>query len=180
MRRQIQDHRIDESDSIRVEAGEAPGSYRIAGFDGASTVSLQFQQGNADEVGTNGVTAAQLLAVVADQLRSSAGAAPAAPAAPAGADAGAAQQAQQPDKASSSALKHVEAALRELTDDARGKAQERAQTRATQRASAEARAAAGDARQGQRRAGAAATQSPEGTGTPVPGVKSANPPAATA
>lgn len=103
-----------DGDRIRIEArDDSAGAYRLAGFDGGPSVDLRFQQGDAAEVGTNGVSPSHLLAVVADRLR---------------------QQQQQagdkPEKAHAQAVKHIEAALAALAEGGPRAGQDRAQARA--------------------------------------------------
>jgi hypothetical protein len=121
-----------EGDRIRIEA-RGDGAYRLAGFDGGPSVDLRFQEGEAAEVGTNGVTPAQLIAVAVDRLRQQQEAQ-----AKQAADAGDRAPA---DKASSAAIRHLEAALGSLSEGAR-QGQDRAQARAEDGARASAQAPA--------------------------------------
>jgi hypothetical protein len=108
--RQLMDHRVDDAERVRVDAlNHEPGRYRLSGFDSGPTVEVQFQQGDPAEVGVNGTTPAQMLAVVADQLR----------------------QANE-----TAAAKHVQQAIEQLTKAARDASAKRRQDAATAPAAA--------------------------------------------
>ena len=72
--RRITEHQVDECDNgvriqavVPIEGDQAPNQYWLS-YDRASTC-LSFQDGVVPEVGTNGINAEALLAVLADRLR---------------------------------------------------------------------------------------------------------------